>query len=113
MARFLLRRLINYLVLCLVATFLAFALASLTFEPLAKLQGQNPPPSADAIEAKRQELRLDEPIPQRFAVPFPLQREIALDDLGILHLRLSPGTHVAGVPTHRPVSCQVIRARRG
>lgn len=67
MAGFLLRRLINYVVLCLVATFLAFALASLTFEPLANLQGQNPPPSAAAIEAKRQELGLDEPIPQRFA----------------------------------------------
>lgn len=66
MAGFLLRRLINYVVLCLVATFLAFALASLTFEPLANLQGQNPPPSAAAIEAKRQELGLDEPIPQRF-----------------------------------------------
>ncbi|MFN2495102.1 MAG: ABC transporter permease, partial [Pseudonocardiaceae bacterium] len=67
MAGFLLRRLMNYVALCLVATFLAFALASLTFEPLAKLQGQNPPPSAATVEAKRQELGLDEPIPQRFA----------------------------------------------
>ncbi|MGH3885718.1 MAG: ABC transporter permease, partial [Pseudonocardiaceae bacterium] len=66
MTWFLLRRLINYVVLCLVAVFLAFALASLTFEPLAKLQGRNPPPSAAAVEAKRQELGLDEPIPQRF-----------------------------------------------
>ncbi len=66
MAGFLLRRLINYVVLCLLATFLAYALASLTFEPLAKLQGQNPPPSATAVESKRQELRLDESIPQRY-----------------------------------------------
>ncbi|MGH4012649.1 MAG: ABC transporter permease [Pseudonocardiaceae bacterium] len=66
MTGFLLRRLVNYVVLCLVATFLAFALASLTFEPLANLQGQNPPPSAAAVEAKRLELGLDEPIPQRF-----------------------------------------------
>ncbi|HEU0086458.1 MAG TPA: ABC transporter permease [Pseudonocardiaceae bacterium] len=67
MTGFLLRRLINYVVLCLVATFLAFALASVTFDPLAKLQGQNPPPSAATVEAKRQELGLDEPVPQRFA----------------------------------------------
>ncbi|MGH4007445.1 MAG: ABC transporter permease, partial [Pseudonocardiaceae bacterium] len=67
MTGFLLRRLINYVVLCLLATFLAFTLASLTFEPLAKLQGRNPPPSATAVEAKRQELRLDEPIPLRFS----------------------------------------------
>jgi glutathione transport system permease protein len=66
MAGFLLRRLINYVVLCLLATFLAFALASLTFEPLANLQGRNPPPSAAAVAAKRLELRLDEPIPQRY-----------------------------------------------
>jgi peptide/nickel transport system permease protein len=66
MAGFLLRRLINYVVLCLLATFLAFTLASLTFEPLANLQGRNPPPPATVVETKRQELRLDEPIPQRF-----------------------------------------------
>lgn len=66
MARFLVRRLINYVALCLVATFLAFALAALTFDPIAKLQERNPPPPQSAIDAKRTELRLDEPIPQRF-----------------------------------------------
>ncbi|MCP2259657.1 peptide/nickel transport system permease protein [Streptoalloteichus tenebrarius] len=66
MAGFLLRRLANYVVLCLVATFLAFTLASLTFDPLAKLNERNPPPPASVIEAKRRDLRLDEPVPQRF-----------------------------------------------
>ena len=66
MARFLVRRLFNYVALCLVATFLAFALAALTFDPIAKLQERNPPPPQSAIDAKRAELRLDEPIPQRF-----------------------------------------------
>jgi peptide/nickel transport system permease protein len=68
MARFLVRRLFNYVALCLVATFLAFALAALTFDPIAKLQERNPPPPQSAIDAKRAELRLDEPIPQRFVL---------------------------------------------
>lgn len=67
MARFLARRLLNYLVLCLVATFLAYALASLTFNPLARYAERQPPPPAETIEAKRLELNLDEPVPLRFA----------------------------------------------
>ncbi|HEY8371214.1 MAG TPA: ABC transporter permease [Pseudonocardiaceae bacterium] len=66
MTGFLLRRLANYVVLCLAATFLAFSLASLTFNPLAKLNERNPPPPAAVIETKRQELNLDKPIPERF-----------------------------------------------
>jgi peptide/nickel transport system permease protein len=66
MTRFLVRRLFNYVALCLVATFLAFALAALTFNPIAKLQERNPPPPQSAIDAKRAELHLDEPIPLRF-----------------------------------------------
>jgi peptide/nickel transport system permease protein len=68
MARFLVRRLFNYVALCLVATFLAFALAASTFDPIATLQERNPPPPQSAIDAKRAELRLDEPIPQRFVL---------------------------------------------
>src|SRR5439155_9320032 len=45
------------------------------------------------------------PIPQRFAIPFPLQREIALDDLVILHGRLSPErARRRSVPCILPVS---------
>jgi peptide/nickel transport system permease protein len=64
---FLARRLANYVALCLVATFLAFSLASLTFNPLGQLEARNPPPPAAVIDAKRAELRLDQPIPLRFA----------------------------------------------
>src|SRR5690606_12180083 len=67
MVRFLARRLVNYVALCLIATFLAFSLAALTFDPLANLADRVPPPPAEVIAAKRAELRLDEPIPQRFA----------------------------------------------
>jgi peptide/nickel transport system permease protein len=66
MARFLVRRLLNYVVLCFIAVFVAFTLASLTFNPLSALLERNPPPPAEVIEAKRAELRLDEPIPERF-----------------------------------------------
>src|SRR5918998_4058968 len=66
MTGFLARRLVGYLLLCLAATFLAFALGSLTFSPLGQLQGRTPPPPASVIEAKRAELRLDDPIPIRF-----------------------------------------------
>lgn len=66
MTLFLLRRLLNYLALLLVAMFLTYSLAALTFDPLADLQMRNPAPPPEVIEAKRQELRLDEPIPARF-----------------------------------------------
>jgi peptide/nickel transport system permease protein len=65
-AGFLLRRLVNYVVLALVATFLAFTLASVTFDPIGVLEQRKPPPPAATIEAKRKDLHLDQPIPQRF-----------------------------------------------
>jgi peptide/nickel transport system permease protein len=68
MALFLARRLANYLVLLVLATFLAFALASLSFHPLDQLKQRQPPPPASTIEAKRLELHLDKPIPIRFGV---------------------------------------------
>ena len=68
MAAFLARRLLNYLVLCVLATFMAFALASATFRPLDALAQRQPPPPASTIEAKRVALHLDVPIPQRFGI---------------------------------------------
>jgi peptide/nickel transport system permease protein len=64
---YLARRLVNYVVLCLVATFLAFTLASATFDPVGLLRQRQPPPPAATIEAKRLELHLDQPIVPRFA----------------------------------------------
>ncbi|AHH94488.1 ABC transporter permease [Kutzneria viridogrisea] len=66
MLGFLIRRLLNYLVLCVVATFLSFTLSSIAFDPLSLLRQHNPPPPAATIEAKRVQLHLDQPIPQRF-----------------------------------------------
>ena len=46
---FLVRRLINYIVLCVVATFLSFTLSSISFDPLSLLRQHNPPPPAATI----------------------------------------------------------------
>ncbi|MBH0778986.1 ABC transporter permease [Nocardia bovistercoris] len=66
MTGFLLRRALNYVVLLLLASFLTFSLASLTFRPLDSLEQRNPRPPQAVIDAKAAELHLDEPIPQRY-----------------------------------------------
>ena len=66
MTRFLARRLLNYVVLLAVASFLTFSLASLTFRPLDSLLQRNPRPPQAVIDAKKVELDLDKPIPVRY-----------------------------------------------
>lgn len=66
MTGFLLRRAFNYVVLLLLASFLTFTVASLTFHPLDSLEQRNPRPPQAVIDAKAEQLRLDEPIPQRY-----------------------------------------------
>src|SRR5690606_36330560 len=68
MAGFLLRRALNYVVLLLLASFLTFSLASLTFRPLDSLEQRNPRPPQSVIDAKAEQLHLDEPIPQRYVI---------------------------------------------
>jgi len=48
-------------VLCVIATFLAYAPASLTFSPLDRLTQRNPPAPAATIGAEADALHLDEP----------------------------------------------------
>jgi peptide/nickel transport system permease protein len=67
MIRFLARRLLNYIVLLVLASFLAFCLASLMFHPLESYIQRHPPPSAEAVHAKKIELGLDKPIHVRYA----------------------------------------------
>src|SRR6476646_5680369 len=62
MTRFLARRLLNYVVLLALASFLAYLLASYQFNPLENLEGRNPRPPQAVIEAKAAELNLDKPI---------------------------------------------------
>lgn len=66
MIAFLARRLLNYVVLLALASFMTFALASLNFEPLDSLLQRNPRPPTAVIEAKAAELGLDKPIPVRY-----------------------------------------------
>ena len=66
MTRFLARRLLNYVVLLVMASFLAFTLTSLTFHPLDSLLERNPKPPDSVIAAKATELGLDRPIPERY-----------------------------------------------
>ncbi|MGV9799303.1 ABC transporter permease [Mycobacterium sp. NPDC003449] len=67
MTRFLARRLLNYLVLLALASFLTFTLTSYTFEPLDSLLQRSPRPPQATIDAKAAELGLDKPIPLRYA----------------------------------------------
>ena len=66
MTRFLARRLLNYVVLLAIASFLTFCLTSLSFNPLDSLLERNPRPPQAVIDAKAAELRLDRPIPIRY-----------------------------------------------
>ncbi len=67
MTRFLARRVLNYLVLLALASFLTFCLTSVTFAPLDALMQRNPRPPQSVIDAKATELGLDKPIPARYA----------------------------------------------
>jgi peptide/nickel transport system permease protein len=66
MTRFLARRLLNYIVLLALASFLVFLLASYAFDPLDSLLQRNPRPPQAVIDAKRIELDLDKPPPVRY-----------------------------------------------
>lgn len=66
MTRFLARRLLNYVALLLLASFLTFCLTSLTFHPLDSFMQRHPQPPPEAIHAKAVQLGLDKPIPIRY-----------------------------------------------
>jgi peptide/nickel transport system permease protein len=66
MIRFLARRFLNYIVLLILATFLAFCLTSVTFHPLDSFTQRHPQPPPEAIHAKTVQLGLDKPVPIRY-----------------------------------------------
>lgn len=67
MIRFLARRLLNYIVLLALASFLTYCLTSLAFSPLDSLLQRNPRPPQAVIDAKAHALGLDQAIPIRYA----------------------------------------------
>ena len=52
MIRFLARRFLNYIVLLVLASFLAFCLASVTFRPLDTYTQRHPPPPKELVDRK-------------------------------------------------------------
>jgi len=66
MTRFLARRVLNYVVLLALASFLTFCLTSVAFSPLESLMQRSPRPPQSVIDAKAAELGLNKPIPLRY-----------------------------------------------
>src|SRR5215510_13105667 len=68
MAKFLLRRLANYVILVAVATSCAYILAAVSLHPRANFEGRNPPPPEAAVDARLTELNLNDktPVLQRY-----------------------------------------------
>ena len=66
MTRYLARRLVNYIVLLAIASFLTFCLTSATFRPLDSLLHRNPRPSQTVIDEKMRQLDLDKPLLPRY-----------------------------------------------
>lgn len=63
MTGFLFRRLLNYLVLVVVATSLAYLLAASALDPRSNYQGRNPPIPPAVVDARLTELNLNDRIP--------------------------------------------------
>lgn len=66
MTRFLARRLLNYVALLALASFLTYCLTSASFSPLEGLLQRNPRPPQTVIDAKAADLGLDKSIPVRY-----------------------------------------------
>lgn len=68
MLKYLLRRLANYIVLVALATTAGYFLASAVLNPRANYDGQNPPPPEASIDAKLDDLNMNDktPVVERF-----------------------------------------------
>lgn len=68
MAKFLLRRFANYVVLIVIATTGAYFLAATSLHPRANLQGRNPPPPAAVVDRQLTALNINDktPVIQRY-----------------------------------------------
>jgi peptide/nickel transport system permease protein len=68
MGKFLLRRLANSIVLVVIATSLAYILAGISLHPRANYEGRNPQPPAAVVDARLNELNLNDktPVLERF-----------------------------------------------
>ena len=69
MGKFLLRRLAYLVVLVVIATSSTYVLAALALNPRSNFEGRNPPPPPEVVDARLEELNLNDktPIVRRFA----------------------------------------------
>jgi peptide/nickel transport system permease protein len=63
MAKFLLRRLANYVILIVVATSAAYGLACISLKPRANFEARNPPPPEKVVDERLNELNLNDKTP--------------------------------------------------
>ncbi len=68
LTKFLLRRLLNSLILVAIATTLAYVLAGVSLNPRTHFEGRNPPPPPAVVDARLTELNINDktPIAERF-----------------------------------------------
>ncbi|MEY2397298.1 MAG: glutathione transport system permease protein [Actinomycetota bacterium] len=74
MAKFLLRRFVNYLILVALATSLGYMVAATSLHPRSNFEGRNPPPPKASVDAKLDALNMNNETPvltrfERWAVP--------------------------------------------
>jgi peptide/nickel transport system permease protein len=63
MAKFLLRRLANYVILIAVATSAAYGLAAVSLKPRSNFEGRNPPPPERAVDQRLTQLNMNDKTP--------------------------------------------------
>jgi peptide/nickel transport system permease protein len=66
MLTFVARRLLISIPVLLLSSVLVFVMVANSGDPLAELKTRNPPVPAHVIEARRHQLRLDRPLPERY-----------------------------------------------
>jgi peptide/nickel transport system permease protein len=73
------RRLLISVPVLLLSSMLMFVMVARSGDPLAELKGRNPPVPADVIQARRHQLHLDRPLPERY---WRWIRDVARGDMG-------------------------------
>jgi peptide/nickel transport system permease protein len=66
MLTFIARRLLISIPVLLLSSVLVFVMVTNSGDPLAELKTRNPPVPTQVIEARRHQLRLDRPLPERY-----------------------------------------------
>lgn len=68
MLGFVVRRLLSSFLVLLLSSVIVFTLVANSGNPLADLEGRNPPPPREVIELRRTSLNLDKPVTERYVI---------------------------------------------